>query len=68
MRDAVKLSGKNVLIEGTKYKLDSFYYMEAFSQVYVKLISDKDQYLNLKLEEFTKHLIDGNKQINSNSN
>lgn len=65
MRDAVKLSGKNVLIEGIKYKLDSFYYMETFNQIYVKLISDKDQYLNLKLEEFTKHLINGRKQ-NSN--
>lgn len=68
MRDAVKLSGRNILIEGTKYKLDSFYYMEAFNQIYIKLINDKDQYLNLKLEEFTKHLIDGNKQINSPSN
>lgn len=66
MRDAVKLSGKNILIEGIKYKLDSFYYMETFNQIYVKLINDKDQYLNIKLEDFTNTLIKNGKQkINS---
>jgi len=62
MRDAVKLSGKTIVVEGIKYKLDSFYYMESFNQVYVKLINEKNQdFINIKLEEFAKHLIDGKK-------
>lgn len=62
MRDAVKLSGKNILVEGKKYKLDSFYYMESFNQVYIKLINEKDQdFINIKLEDLAKYLIDGKK-------
>ena len=62
MRDAVKLSGKTLVIDGVKYKLDSFYYMESFNQVYVKLINEKNQdFLNIKLEEFGQKLIDGRK-------
>ncbi len=58
MRDALKLSNKSsIIIEGIRYKLNSFYYIENTKQVYVKLqnISTKT-YLNVKVEEFVKYI------------
>jgi hypothetical protein len=57
MRDALKIEkNQPIIVEGVKYKLDSFYYMEDDNQVYVKCFNVKEKnFLNMKIEEFVKH-------------
>jgi hypothetical protein len=63
MRDALKLvSNQPVVIDGVKHKLDSIYYMESRKQVYIKVLNTQTRvFVNITVEEFIKHLSNGNK-------